>query len=240
MNHASSLERIRIVLCTTTHPGNIGATARAMKTMGLGDLRLVNPRYFPHPDAVARAAGASDILDKVTVCSSLDQALHGTVTAIGCSARKRDLSHLELSFREAASLVMGEYSAQDVAIVFGTEMSGLTTQELNKCQYIAYVPTNPEYSSLNLAAAVQVIAYELRLAMDNVPARLPREHELANFEEVEFLYEDFERKMIATGFLDPQEPKRLMQRIRRLFARSKLEKQEVNILRGFLNAIEKH
>ena len=240
MNPASSLERIRIVLCETTHPGNIGATARAMKTMGLRDLRLVNPRYFPHPDATARAAGASDILNTAAVCSNLDEALLGTVTAIGCSARKRDLSLSEVSFREAANLAMGEYVGQDVAMVFGTEMSGLTTQELNKCQYIAYIPTNPEYSSLNLAAAVQVIAYELRLATNNSSERLPREYKLAKFEEVEFLYQDFEQKMIATGFLNPEEPKRLMQRIRRMFARSKLERQEVNILRGFLNAIEKH
>jgi len=243
MNDHNLLERIRTVLCATTHPGNIGATARALKTMGLRKLYLVNPRYYPHPEATAMAAGAADVLDNAVVCGSLEIALSGTVRAIGCSARRRDLSPRALSFRDAATELLhsssSSSSSSELAVVYGTEMSGLTNQELSLCHELAYLPANPNYSSLNLAQAVQVMAYELRMALSETGTALCKSYEPASFEEVELLFKHFEEKMIAIGFLDADNPKRLMQRLRRLFGRTQLEKQEVNIFRGFLKAIER-
>ncbi len=238
MNRCDPLDWIRVVLCTTTHPGNIGAAARALKTMGLCKLYLVNPRYFPHPDATAMAAGAADVLDRAIICASLEEALAGTVKAIGCSARRRDLPLRVLNFRDAASELIQETTSGEVAVVYGTEMSGLTNNELSLCRELAYLPANPSYSSLNLAHAVQVMAYELRMALPDIETMATKTYEAASFEEIELLFRHFEEKMIAVGFLNPQNPKRLMQRLRRLFARTQLEKLEVNILRGFLNAIK--
>lgn len=233
-----TLDRIRIVLSRTTHPGNVGAAARAMKTMGLTRLCLVSPKIFPSAEAEARAVGADDVLRSAVVWPSLDQALAGTVAAIACSARRRDLSHPTLTPREAARVLLDYARDGEVALVFGTEMSGLSTEEVTKCRWIAQIPTNPAYSSLNLAAAVQVMAYELRVALADVREKPPPISDPASFEEIELLYAQLEQTMIAIGFLDPKRPKRLMQRLRRLFARSGLEKQEVNILRGLLSAIK--
>lgn len=231
------LENIRVVLCRTSHPGNIGAAARAMKTMGLSRLHLVSPKYFPHSDATARASGAEDILDQAVVSATLDQALEGTVLAVAVTARRRDLSHEVHDPRETAGMLLGEAESGEVALVFGTEMSGLTTEEVGKCTLISTIPANPVYSSLNLASAVQIMAYELWTA--NAPEKNSvREGELATFEEIEHFYRHLEETMIRTGFLDPEEPKRLMQRMRRLFSRSRLEKNEINILRGILSSLE--
>lgn len=232
------LDRIRVVLSRTTHPGNIGAAARAMKTMGLTRLCLVSPKIFPSAEAEARAVGADDVLRSALVCSSLDDALVGTVAAIACSARRRDLSHPRLTPREAARVLLDYARDAEVALVFGAEMSGLSTGEAIKCRWIAQIPTDPAYSSLNLAAAVQVMAYELRVALADVREKPSAISDPASFEEIELLYAQLEQTMIAIGFLDPARPKRLMQRLRRLFARSGLEKQEVNILRGLLSAIK--
>ncbi len=244
MNGAHLLDRIRIVLSHTTHPGNIGATARAMKTMGLGRLYLVNPKIFPAAEADARAADAEDLLCAATVCASLDQALAGTVAAVACSGRHRDLAHPQLTPPEAAATLIDYAHDGEVALVFGTEMSGLTTAEVMKCRWLSRIPANPAYSSLNLAAAVQVMAYEVWNATlvgaagpKQAPAVL-RHGEPASFDEIEMFYRQLEEKMILIGFLDPARPKRLMQRMRRLFARSGLEKEEVNILRGILSAIK--
>lgn len=240
MNPPSPLDNVRVVLSHTSHPGNIGATARAMKTMGLSALCLVNPKSFPDKEAEARAAGAWDILNSAKVCASLDQALSGTVLAAAVTARPRGLSHAVLDSRRGAQELLGHARQYPVALVFGTEMSGLTTAEVSKCQIILHIPANPDYSSLNLASAVQVVAYELRMALAEI-GRLPQPaNALASFDEIELLYRHLEQAMIGSGFLDPQEPKRLMQRMRRLFARTRLEKEEVNILRGILNALEKH
>ncbi len=250
MKKPNALNNIRIVLSHTSHPGNIGAAARAMKTMGLERLYLVNPKAFPDPVADARAAGASDVLENAQVCTTLDEALAGTVLAVAVTARRRDLSHEMLSAHQAASRMLELAPQGEVALLFGTEMSGLSNAELDKCQLLVTIPANPEFTSLNLASAVQILAYELRMALLNLasPDLVPfgatetpaaKAMEAASFEDVERFYQHLERTMIDTGFLDPACPGRLMQRLRRLFARARPEKEEVSILRGILTSVEK-
>jgi tRNA/rRNA methyltransferase len=233
-----SLANIRIVLCQTSHPGNIGAAARAMKTMGLSELVLVNPKKFPHPDADAMASGATDILAQARVCASLQEALAGCALVIGLSARKRELTHELVSAREAAAQIIRIASALKAALVFGTEMSGLSNAELIQCQQLAMIPANTEYSSLNLAAAVQVLAYELRMAASSAPVTTENIFPPASHDEIEGFYRHLEETLLHVGFLDPAMPKRLMPRLRRLFSRARLEKEEVNILRGILKAVK--
>jgi tRNA/rRNA methyltransferase len=235
-----SLANIRIVLCQTSHPGNIGSAARAMKTMGLTQLVLVRPKKFPHEIADAMASGASDILAAARVCDSLEEALTGCTFVIGLSARKRELSHQLVTAREAATEAVQLAASQSVALVFGTEMSGLSNDELIRCQLLAMIPANPEYSSLNLASAVQVLAYEIRTAaLGAATAIVDNDFNLASHEDVEGFYRHLEETLIGTGFLDPALPKRLMSRLRRLFTRARLEKEEVNILRGVLKSIQR-
>ncbi len=233
------LQQIRIVLCQTSHPGNIGAAARAMKTMGLSQLVLVNPKTFPHAEAIAMASGATDILERALVCDSLAEALQGTTLAIGMSARRRELSHELVSAHEAVQRAVATAHHTPVAIVFGTEMSGLSNAELDHCQLLAMIPANPEYSSLNLAAAVQVISYELRMATLNNPQPSGTEPApMATNDDVERFYTHLEQVLVEIGFLNPAQPKRLMQRLRRMYGRAGLEKEEVNILRGILSATQ--
>ncbi len=239
MNKPASLDNIRIVLCQTSHPGNIGAAARAMKTMGLSDLALVNPKKFPHVDATAMASGATDLLDGARVCGTLPQALAGCSLVIGMSARRRELTHDLVDAREAATRAISVASGQKVALVFGTEMSGLSNDELIQCQLLAMIPANPAYSSLNLAAAVQVLAYELRMtALQSAELPAP-EFPLALHDDIEGFYAHLEETLVRIGFLNPLSPKRLMPRLRRLFARAGLEKEEVNILRGILKSMQR-
>jgi tRNA/rRNA methyltransferase len=229
------LDNVRIVLCQTSHPGNIGAAARAMKTMGISQLYLVTPKKFPDKDADAMSVGAVDILQTAHVCATLEQALEGSTLAIGLSARKRQLSHELLSARVAAMRAAEVSTAGQVALVFGTEMSGLSNAELDLCQLLAMIPTNAEFSSLNLAAAVQVMSYEMRMAiLDNAETITETATPLAANEDIERYYRHLEETLVKIGFLNPAEPGRLMQRIRRIYARSRLEKEEVNILRGIL------
>jgi tRNA/rRNA methyltransferase len=235
---SSALDRIRIVLCATSHPGNIGAAARAMHTMGLARLALVAPRQFPHPDAEALAAGGAEILHKASIHAELDAALAGAALAVGFSARPRELAGSALSVRAAAAEAIRFAGAGDVALVFGGEMSGLSNAELARCQIVATIPGAPGRASLNLAAAVQVAAYELFLAAhgDRVwtaPAFAP-----ATQDEIARLFAHGERTLVAMRFLDPHRPKRLLPRLRRLFARARLEHEEVNILRGILARID--
>ena len=235
-----NLDRIRIVLAQPSHPGNIGAAARAMKTMGLKNLVLIKPRQFPHADADALASGATDVLVTARVVATLQDALQGTVFAVGMTARKRDLSHPIVELREAARRAVDETELGEVAVVFGTEMSGLSNAELDRCQLVANIPANPQYSSLNLAASVQVAAYEIAQAASAWKSQGGNAREPASHEEIEAFYAHLEQSMIETRFLDPQRPKRLMTRLRRLFARAQLEKEEVNILRGILAARERN
>jgi tRNA/rRNA methyltransferase len=235
----TALDKVRVVLSHTSHPGNIGAAARAMKTMGLTRLYLVRPRSFPHPDADAFASRAADVLSGATVCDTLQEALRGTVLAVASTSRRRDLAHELVDCRTACGYLVAESVHGDVAVVFGTERIGLTAGEVSRCRLTAAIPASAEYASLNLAQAVQVFAYELRMAvlepvLDQAPAPQPAEHEQA-----EGFFQQLEQAFYDTGFLDPRQPRRLMQRMRRLFARARLEKEEVNILRGFLRAVRK-
>jgi tRNA (cytidine32/uridine32-2'-O)-methyltransferase len=231
---------VRIVLVGTTHPGNIGAAARAMRTMGLDHLCLVSPRDFPSDEATARAAGAHDVLERAEVCATLDEALRGCRFVVGSSARVRALPWATLSPREAAPRLVAESRDGEVAVVFGRESSGLSNDELASCHALLHIPTDPEFSSLNLAMAVQVVSYELRLASleaaaQEAPERLDR---LATVEDLERFYGHLERTLVDAGFLNPANPRHLMLRLRRLFSRALPEEKEVRILRGILSALE--
>ncbi|NDU85518.1 MAG: RNA methyltransferase [Ferrovum sp.] len=230
--------RFRIVLCTTTHPGNIGAAARAMKTMGFTRLTLVTPRHFPDPEASARASGADDILAHAQVCHTLNEALQGVTLSVGLTARRRDLSHPMLPIRELAATLPEETSSGgEIALVFGTEMSGLSNAELDACQRLAHIPTDPNFGSLNLAAAVQLVCYEIRQALLQDRGPQAREYPLATHDELERFYAHLERVLLSSGFLDPDHPGRLMIRLRRLFSRARVEREEVSILRGILRTL---
>lgn len=233
------LDNVRIVLSHTSHPGNIGATARAMKTMGLTSLYLINPKSFPDQAAYARATGARDILDQTIVCNSLENALAGTVIAAAVTARPRELPHETFNSRSGAQELLKYASTHSVALVFGAETAGLTSIEVSKCQMTIHIPANPAYSSLNLASAVQVLVYELRMASVLTESQHSLPGIPATFEDIELFYHHLEQVMIKSQFLNPEEPKRLMMRLRRLFSRARLEKEEVNILRGILSAVEK-
>ena len=232
------LSAARIVLVATSHPGNIGAAARAMHTMGLARLVLVDPRRFPDPEAIALASGANAVIDAAQVVATLDEALSGSVLTIGLSARRREFAGRVMPVREAAVEAIAHCAHGEVALVFGTEMSGLSNAELARCNIIATIPANPDYASLNLAAAVQVVAYELRQAAGDASVwRAPR-FEPASFDEIEALYAHATRTLADMRFLSPEMPRRLLPRLRRLFARAALEKEEVNILRGILARID--
>lgn len=239
MNHQDALARIRVVLSHPQHPGNIGSAARAMKTMGLSRLLLVNPVKFPNHQATWLASSAADLIEQARVCTSLEEALASTTLSVGLTTRIRDLSHNMLALREAAPMIVGEASHGEVALIFGNEVSGLSNAELDKCQLLVSIPANPEYTSLNLAAAVQVVTYEIRMAAVGSDIPMTHPEPMASHAEIEFFYRHLEDTLLANGFLDPEEPKRLMRRLRRLFSRARLEKKEVDILRGILGAIQK-
>ena len=232
------LTRVRVVLVRTSHPGNIGAAARAMHTMGLTRLVLVSPKRIPDDEAVALAAGAAHMLEGAERVASLDQALSGSALTIGLSARRREFVGRALGVREAAQEAIAGTVQGDVAIVFGTEMSGLTNDELARCAIAATIPANPEYPSLNLAAAVQVVAYELRAAAQGQGGWIAPRFARATYDEVEGLYAHAQRTLTALAFFNPAMPKRLLPRLRRLFARAELEHEEVNILRGILARVD--
>ncbi|MBT5671109.1 RNA methyltransferase [Burkholderiales bacterium] len=233
--------RVRIILVAPSHPGNIGSAARAMKTMGLQRLYLVEPKAFPHSDAKALSVGASDVLDNARICDSLEEALNGTVFSVAATARHRDLSHQTWSPREVAASFTKKTIEGDVAIVFGPERTGLSIEDATKCNVVSTIPCNPDYSSLNLAQAVQVFAYELKVVVGDYPGSIQNEKVLvhATHDEIERLIEHFEKVLIDLEFLNVNNPGRVVQRLRRLIARSELEKEELNILRGFLSAVEK-
>lgn len=229
-----------MVLVQTSHPGNIGAAARAMKTMGLSRLYLVDPLEYPSAEATARASGADDILAGAVVCESLGEAIADCVLVLGTSARKRTLRWPELSAREAAHEALAQVETGPVAIVFGRERTGLSNEELDRCHYLVHIPCNESYSSLNLAAAVQVLTYELRTALPEGRAGPPREpgEEPAAAEAVEGFYDHLQATLLELGFLDAQNPRHLMRRLRRLFNRIRLSHNEVQILRGILAAAQ--
>ena len=220
------LSRIRVVLSHTTHPGNIGAAARAMKTMGLHHLYLINPRRFPDPQADAMAAGADDVLRDAVLCSSIDEALHGVVYTVAMTARLRDISIEVKTPREAMPLVLQQAATCTAA--------AMLSEEMGRAQVLVNIPSHPDFSSLNIAAAVQVMVYELSVAAQNYVPSMPEIHP-APHEQVEGFYAHLEKTLFEIGFLTTQNPARLMQRLRRLYARARLEQEEINILRGILS-----
>jgi len=212
-----------------------------MKTMGLSRLVLVNPRQFPDPEATTRATGAADLLEQAVVCASLDQALAGTVFVGALSARVREVGPPMTTARGGVGELLAQAAVGEVALVFGNESSGLANDEVMRCDRLLSIPTNVEFSSLNLGSAVQLLCYELRVAAlgDQLsPTRAtPFESAPATREEVEGFFGQLERAMVGSGFMNPQQPKRLVPKLRRLFGRAGLEKDEVNILRGLLTAV---
>ena len=242
------LQNIRVVLVGTTHPGNIGGAARAMKNMGLSRLVLVDPRIFPSPDADARASGATDILEGAQVVATLEEALTGCRLVLGTSARDRSLPWPMLDPR-ASGVKVVEQAGQgaEVALVFGREHAGLTNEELQRCHFHVHIPSDPGFSSLNLAAAVQVLSYEVRMSWlaaseqpaHDEPSKMTHNAELATLDEMEGFYGHLEATLVAIGFLDPEKPRHLMARLRRLFGRSEVEHSELSILRGILTETQK-
>ena len=228
-----------MVLSHTSHPGNIGAAARAMKTMGLEQLWLVNPQHFPDAEATARASGADDLLAVARVCTGVDEALHDCRLVIGASARSRSIPCPVLAPDECARMACAESAQGQVAILFGCEQSGLSNAEIDRCHYLLQIPTNPEYGSLNLAAAVQIAGYELRVAhlrQAAVPAA--SDHVPVTADEMERFYTHLEQALVELDFLDPKNPRQLMRRLRRFFSRARPDANEMNILRGILSAAQ--
>lgn len=236
------LDRIRVVLVETSHPGNIGAVARAMKTMWFHRLYLVRPKRFPCADATARAAGSDDVLYRATVCETLEEALAGCSWVVGSSARRRHIAWPELSPKAFANTGVSKAQRMEVAIVFGREHSGLTNSELDHCHAVVRIPTDPEFRSLNIAAAVQILAYETQLVCSPEvarPVRLDADAAEVTVDDMERLYDHFEEALIEIDFLDPGKPKHLMRRLRRIFNRAQIDRSELNILRGLLVAAQK-
>ncbi|WP_028695978.1 tRNA (cytosine(32)/uridine(32)-2'-O)-methyltransferase TrmJ [Pseudomonas cremoricolorata] len=239
------LQNIRVVLVNTSHPGNIGGAARAMKNMGLSRLVLVQPKAFPSEQASARASGADDLLASAEVVDSLEAALVGCTLVLGTSARDRSLPWPMLDPRECGvKAVEHAGGGEQIALVFGREHAGLTNDELQRCHFHVHIPSNPDFSSLNLAAAVQVLAYEARSAWlaaqdgDQIEVEDAGEP-LATMDEMERFYDHLEQTLVQIGFLDPAKPKHLMARLRRLYGRSAVNHSEMSILRGILTETQK-
>lgn len=238
------LSNFKVVLVETSHPGNIGAVARAMKNMQMTQLRLVNPKFFPHADATARASGADDLLREATIYSTLQSAIADCQIVLGASARDRTISWPSLTARQCADKwVSSTESLQNIALVFGRENSGLKNHELDLCHYLLRIPCNAEYSSLNLAAAVQVVCYELFVAsgqkqISHIGDR--GEDPLATAEQMEAFYVHLQQTMADIGFLHPDRSKSIMRRLRRIFNRIQLDTKELDILRGILRFSQNH
>ncbi|WP_092550181.1 tRNA (cytosine(32)/uridine(32)-2'-O)-methyltransferase TrmJ [Xenorhabdus koppenhoeferi] len=243
------LENIRIILVETSHTGNMGSAARAMKTMGLSNLYLVNPLIQPDSHSIALSAGASDVIGNATIVNTLDEALAGCELVIGTSARSRTLSWPIVEPRECGERCVKVASRSPVAIVFGRERVGLTNEELQKCHYHLYIPTNPEYGSLNLAMAVQLVSYEIRMAYlafqdqeqpdPDKAAFSEHETEYPPIEDMERFYQHLEQVLSESGFIRKAHPGQIMNKLRRLYTRARPETQELNILRGILTSMQK-
>ena len=258
------LANVRIVLVAPTHPGNIGAAARAMRTMGLEDLRLVQPRRFPSAEATERAAGAFEVLDRARVVDDLSEALADCGWAVAATARPRRLEWVQLDPREAGRELVRRAASGPVAAVFGRESAGLTNDEIDRCQAVLRIPTAPDFRSLNIAAAVQIAAYEVARAAAGPAvapgAGTPRSPgsgtgpggeegeggagawedrpEAVTTADLERLFAHFETALADIGYLDPERPRLLMRRLRRLLVRADIDRAELNILRGILTAAQ--
>jgi len=236
------LQNIRIVLVETSHTGNMGSVARAMKTMGLTNLYLVNPLVKPDSQAIALAAGASDVIGDAKIVDTFDEAIAGCRLVVGTSARSRSLPWPMLDPRECGLKSVEEGQQAPVALVFGRERVGLTNEELQKCHYHVAIAANPEYSSLNLAMAVQIIAYEVRMAFlqsQEVAQAEFAESPYPLVDDLERFYQHMEQLMVGSGFIREGNPGQVMSKMRRLYTRARPERDELNILRGMLSSLEK-
>ncbi|MDV2858130.1 MULTISPECIES: tRNA (cytosine(32)/uridine(32)-2'-O)-methyltransferase TrmJ [Oceanimonas] len=233
------LEQVRIVLVNTSHTGNIGSAARAMKTMGLSDLCLVDPVSPPDGQSVALAAGASDILANARIVPTLAEAVADCGLVIGTSARSRTWSWPMLDARQAGEKAMTEAPNHKVALVFGRERTGLTNEELQQCHYHVSIPANPDYSSLNLAMAVQTLSYEVRMAWLAGSHHEPEATDYPLADDLERFYAHLEQTLLETGFIIKPHPGQVMTKLRRLFNRARPEDHELNILRGILTSVQR-
>lgn len=243
MAEHDNFNRIRIVMVNTTHPGNIGGAARAMKNMGLGKLYLVDPKQYPAEKAVWRAASAADVLDDAVVVGSLDEAIADCTLVVGTSARERRIPWPLLTPRECGDKAWAEAGKGEVAIVFGREDRGLTNEELQKCHYHVHIPSNPDYSSLNIAAAIQVLCYEIRMTHLAEKEGKPIHFDdwdvpPAKQQDMEYYYAHLEETLAKLDFLDLSNPRQTVTRIRRMFNRIRMDEMEISILRGMLTSIQ--
>jgi len=245
----ANLKKVRIVMIQTSHTGNMGAAARAMKVMGLSELFLVKPKSLPDEQSIAMSSNANDILENATIVETLDEAITGCQLVVGTSARhERTLSWDIQDSRASGELIAKHLSTQKnakTAILFGRESSGLTNEELAVCQHLVHIPTNTDYSSLNVASAVQILSYECRLALLDLKDKTvniteKNDDELVSADDLENYFEHLKQVMIEVNFLDPENPRYLLPRLRRLYSRSGITRSEMNILRGMLAAIQKH
>ena len=234
------LSQIKIVLVETTHPGNFGAAARAMKNMGLSNLCLVNPQHFPNADATSRAAGADDILGRAQIVTSLNEAVADCQLIVGCSARSRTISWPEISPRTCAEHCLNQAPNAVTALLFGRENSGLKNHEMDLCHYLLRIPCNENFSSLNVSAAVQIICYELFMAHNSADQSQHKLDKLANTlplatgEQMDLFFNHLHQTLIDIGFMHPDKSKSIMRRMRRIYNRTQLDTKELDILRGIL------
>jgi tRNA (cytidine32/uridine32-2'-O)-methyltransferase len=247
-------KNIRIVMVNTTHPGNIGAAARALKTMGLSNMYLVSPHEYPSAQATWRAAGATDVLHQAKVVETLAEALEGCSLVLGASARQRRIPWPVLNARQSGEVIARQAKTEQVAIIFGREDRGLTNEELQQCHYHIEIPANDDYKVLNVASAIQVIAYEIRMAtlilsdqetqgadasVVTMPVETVRwDERLVTIQEMNLFFEHLEQTLTDIEFYEPDNPRQLMTRLRRLFLRVHLDQMELNILRGALRAMQ--
>ena len=246
-----SLNNIRIVMINTSHPGNIGAAARVMKNMGLKRLYLVKPKHFPNYEATAMASGADDLLSQATVCSSFEEALAGCHLVLGTTARERKIQHDFIDAREAGKLSLCEAEKHEVALVFGRERTGLTNDEIGLCHKLINIATNPDYSSLNVASAIQIVTYEVMMSLrsgaasdalqvtNKVDSEFEATAEYASSENMERFYEHLQQTLIDIDFLRLKQSPQLMPKLRHIYNRIRLKQEELNILRGILNKTQK-
>jgi TrmH family RNA methyltransferase len=227
---------VRIVLIDPSHPGNIGSVARAMKNMALTDLVMVRPKSFPHPESNALAAGADDVLASARVVETVVEAIADCGFVAGTTARPRSYYWEFTTPREVASRIVALPDANRTALLFGSEKYGLGTEDLNHCNVLVRIPTNPEYSSLNLAMAVQLLTYEIFMAREQPQSQVQLEQPLASAGDVEYFYEHLNQVMNEIDFED--KTGHLMERLRRLFNRAQMDRNELNIMRGLLSAVQ--
>ena len=225
--------KIKFILFEPSHPGNVGAAARAIKTMGFETLCLINPTEHPHPEARARSSGALDVLLNAEVIDNLQDAIKDCGLIIGTTSRSRRISVPITNIREAAPSIVAEAKHKPVAVIFGPEKTGLINEQVDCCNQLVGIPSSESYKSLNLAMAVQIVAYELSVSCQASPSEM-RERNLASNEEIELFYAHLNQVLLETGFLNPKNPKQLMRRLRTLFNRAQMDENEINIMRGIL------